>query len=368
MYGPSGPSPAINEAAVTFAARFGLPIEVRSGPTEQWIQRAAQDADLVYSSAEFMMSAFLRAEKLRLDADSVTGLYIRPSVILVRPTNPKGVSDFPDLLKRGIRVMVVEGSGQTGLWEDMAGKLGDVNTLRKLRANIVYFAPTSDDAMKAWKEREDIDAWITWNIWHMPVRDRAKLIPVSRDFRVYRQSSIAMTERGKAKPGARQFTDFLTSADGARIFESWGWLTPSTDSRPLAVASDICAVCGIESDNWKEGFGRGLLDIKRLIADYERLGIPTWEVHIIAVIHGEAAYWLLRDPAYAREPKGSLYNPNITLVRELQSLGVSVELCARTMEEHGWTKEDVLPGVRVIPSAFPRLIDLQQQGYASLRF
>ena len=46
--------------------------------------------------------------------------------------------------------MVVEGSGQTGLWEDMGGKLGDVTTLRKLRANIVYFAPTSDDAMKAW--------------------------------------------------------------------------------------------------------------------------------------------------------------------------------------------------------------------------
>ena len=368
LYGPSGPSPAINESAVAFTSLLGVPVEVRSGPTEQWMERAVQDADLIYSSAEFMMSAFLRTEALHLDADTVTGLYIRPSVILVRPNNPKGITDFPDVLKPEVRVMVVEGSGQTGLWEDMAGKLGNVTTLRKLRANIVYFAPTSDDAMKAWKERTDIDAWITWNIWHMPIRDQAKLIPVGREYRVYRQCSIALTERGKAKPSARQFVDFLTSVDGARIFHSWGWLTTSSDSRPLTVNSDICAVCPIDSDEWKEGYGRGLLDLKALLADYERLGIPSWEVHISAVFHGEAAYWLLRDAAYARTPRGSLNNPNAPLVRELQSLGVSVELCAKAMEERGWTKEDVLPGVRVIPGAIPRVIDLQQQGYAYLRF
>ncbi len=105
-----------------------------------------------------------------------------------------------------------------------------------------------------------------------------------------------------------------------------------------------------------------------MLADYERLGIPSREVHISAVFHGKAAYWLLRDAAYARTPRGSLNNPNAPLVRELQSLGVSVELCAKAMEEQGWTKEDVLPGVHVIPGATPRLIDLQQQGYAYLRF
>jgi accessory colonization factor AcfC len=368
LYGPSGPSPAINESAVAFTGLFGVPVEVRSGPTELWVEQAAQDADLIYSSAEFMMSEFLRTEALHLDPDTLTGLYIRPSVILVRPDNPKGIKDFPDLLKPDVRVMVVEGSGQTGLWEDMAGKLGDVTTLRKLRANIVYFALTSDDAVKAWKERTDIDAWITWNIWHMPNRDRAKLIPVGRDYRVYRQCSIALTERGKANTGARQFVDFLTSADGARIFESWGWLTPSLDARPLTVNTDICAVCRIDKDEWKDGYGRGLLDIKGLLDDYVRLGIPYREVHISAVFHGEAAYWLLHDAAYARAPKGSALNPNAPLVRELQSLGVSVELCAKVMEEKGWTKEDVLDGVRVVPGALPRVIDLQQQGYAYVRF
>jgi|GEM_PF-110488 len=368
LYGPSGPSPAINDAATAFSARHDIHVEVRSGPVDTWIDQAAKDADLVYSSAEFMMSRFLQTENLRLDPDSVTPLYIRPSVVLVRPGNPKNIQDFPDVMRPGIRVMVVEGSGQTGLWEDMAGKVGSVHTLRALRRNIVHFAPTSDDAMNQWKERDDIDAWITWNIWYMPLRDRAKLIMVSPDFRIHRQCSIAITNRGKARPVASLFIDFLTSPKGTEIFKSWGWMEPDTSNRPTVLTTDICAVCRIDSDDWQEGLGRGLLDVRSMLAEYERIGIPAAEVHISAVFDGEAAYWLLRDASYATVKPDEPYNPNKGVVDELHRLGVSLEMCAQTMAERGWKKEDLLPGVVVVPAAYPRIIDLQLQGYAYIRF
>jgi intracellular sulfur oxidation DsrE/DsrF family protein len=63
-----------------------------------------------------------------------------------------------------------------------------------------------------------------------------------------------------------------------------------------------------------------------------------------------------------------VFDPNAPLERELQSVGITVMLCAKAMKEQGWTKKDVLPWVRVIPGALPRVIDLQQHGYADLRF
>jgi len=368
LYGPSGPSPAISDVATAFSARHDVTVDVRSGPVDAWIEQAPEDADLIYSSAEFMMARFLRTESLNLDRDSVATLYIRPSVLLVRPDNPKGIRDLPDLLKPGMRVMVVEGSGQTGLWEDMGGKLASVQALRTLRANIVYFAPTSDDAMKAWKTRDDIDAWITWNIWYMPLRDRAKLVVVSPEYRIYRQCSIALTTRGRAKPLASLFVEFLTSKDGAEIFSSWGWMTSDPQSRPLVHSTDIAAVCRVDSDAWEDGIGKGLNDVRTVLADYERVGIPATEVHISAVFERNAAYWLLRDSAYTTVKPDESYNPNKAIVDELVRLGVRLEMCGKTMQQHGWRESDLLPGVVVVPAAHPRIIDLQLQGYAYIRF
>lgn len=368
LYGPLGPSPAVKEAAMVFGNRNNVKLELVAGPTGDWLGKATADADLIFSSAEFMMSGFLRTKELRLDEASVTALYLRPSAILVRPGNPKQINDFPDLLKPGVRVMVVTGSGQTGLWEDMATKVGDIRTLRALRSNIVEFAANSAEAKKAWFERDDVDAWLTWSIWYMPLRDRAEHIRVSMPYRVYRQCSIALTERGKAKPMAAEFIEFLGSPEGAGIFDSWGWMTPPRDASPLAVHEDICVVCRIKQDDWKNEVGFGLACVQRLLRDYNAMGVRYDEIHISAVFHGDAAYWMLKDEPYGAFTKREGGNPNKSVVQELVGLGVSVELCGQTMKEHGWTKQDVLPGVKIVVGAYPRIIDLELQGYAYIRF
>jgi accessory colonization factor AcfC len=368
VYGSEGPAPAMHEAAATFGNAHGVQVEVVSGPAETWLAKAKSDADVIFSSAEFMMSDFVRNGELKIDKASVTPLYLRPSAILVRPGNPKGIRDFPHLLRPGIRVMVVTGSGQTGLWEDMAGKQGDVRAIRALRDNIVVFAPNSETAVKTWRERDDIDAWITWNIWYTPLHDHADLVPVGPDYRVYRQCNAALTEHGKSKPLAARLIRFLASPEGAKIFESWGWETSPSDASRLRIESNIAIVCRVDEDEWKEGVGAGLLSIRRLIEHYESIGVPASELHISAVVHGRAGYWLLKDGPYQAVKKDSSENPNKALIRELDDLGVSIELCAETMAEHGWTKEDVLPEVTVVVGACPRVVDLQLQGYAYWRF
>jgi len=368
VYGSEGPAPAFHHAATVFGGENNVQVDVVSGPPDEWLDRAAGSADVVFSSAGFMMANFVRAKELQVDEASITPLYVRPSAVLVRPGNPKQIRDFPDLLRTGVRVMVVTGSGQTGLWEDMAGKQGDIRTIRAFRRNIIVFAPNSTKAMRMWDERQDIDAWVTWNIWHKPLRDRARLVRVSEDYVIYRQCSVALTERGKAKPVAKQFIDFLTSSEGANIFESWDWMQRPTTASPLTVRNNIAIVCRIDSDEWKDNVGMGLVSVRGLVEAYRSIGTPFEELHISAVVHGSAGYWMLEDEAYAAFKKRDGTNPNKAIIRELGELGVSIELCGQTMKEHGWKKEDVLPGVMIVPSAFPRIVDLELQGYAYIRF
>ena len=368
VYGSEGPAPAIQEAAGAFGDRDNVKLHVVTGPPDEWLAKAAGEADLVFASAEFMMADFVRATELKIDEGSITPLYLRPSALLVRPGNPKHISDFPDLLKPDMRIMVVTGSGQTGLWEDMAGKQGDIRTIRAFRKNIKVFAPNSTQAMRLWDERQDIDAYVTWNIWHMPLRDRAKLVEVSDDYKIYRQCSIALTEHGKSKTSARRFIEFLTSSEGARVFESWYWMPIPNESSPLTIHDDIAIVCRIDSDNWKDEVGAGLSFVSGLVKAYRSIGTPSNQLHISAVVHGDAGYWMLKDDPYVAFRKGEGPNPNKALIRELRELGVSVELCGQTMKERGWTKEDILPAVKIVPNAYPRIVDLELQGYAYIRF
>ncbi|MFA5182982.1 MAG: substrate-binding domain-containing protein [Syntrophales bacterium] len=226
VYGPGGPYPAMKEAAESFGKQQNVKMEVAAGPTNQWIEKAKKDADIIYSGAEYMMTDFIFAMEGRIDETTVTPLYLRPSSILVRPGNPKKIKDFPDLLKAGMKVLVVNGAGQAGLWEDIVGKDGKIETVKKFRKNIVAYAPNSAVAKKIWMENKEIDAWLIWNIWQVSNPDIADLVPMSKKYLLYRDCGVALTKQGKDKELANKFYEFVQSEDGARIFAKWGWIKP----------------------------------------------------------------------------------------------------------------------------------------------
>lgn len=226
VYGPGGPAPAMKEAAEAFGKASGARVEVTAGPTDTWIVAARDDADVIFSGSEYMMTDFVKAMEGRLDEQSIQPLYMRPSAILVRPGNPKRIKDLPDLAHPGLKVLVVQGSGQTGMWEDMAGKQGDLRLVRALRRNIVLHAANSGLAKQAWIDRPDLDAWIIYNIWQVANPKLADLVSVSRDYVVYRDTGVALTTLGKQRPLGARFVGFLQSKEGAAIFKKWGWITP----------------------------------------------------------------------------------------------------------------------------------------------
>ncbi|WP_176220530.1 substrate-binding domain-containing protein, partial [Cronobacter sakazakii] len=85
VYGPGGPAPAMKEAAEAFGKQHGIQVKVTAGPTPAWAEQAKQNADVLFSGAENMMSGFAATLPGVFDLRDARTLYLRPSAILVRP-------------------------------------------------------------------------------------------------------------------------------------------------------------------------------------------------------------------------------------------------------------------------------------------
>jgi accessory colonization factor AcfC len=226
VYGPGGPAPAMKEAARAFSEKRQVAVEVTAGPTPVWKEQALKDADLIFSGSEYMMTDFVQRDLPGiLKAEAVQTLYLRPSAILVRPGNPKNIHGVRDLTKPGIRVLVVQGAGQLGLWEDVVGRTGDVALVRAFRKQIVLHSANSAEARKSWVADPTLDAWLIWNIWQKASPELADAVPTEPLMTVYRSCGAAVTTRTPEPALAAAFLAFLESADCRPIFAKWGWIT-----------------------------------------------------------------------------------------------------------------------------------------------
>ncbi|WP_018675940.1 substrate-binding domain-containing protein [Riemerella columbina] len=223
IFDPGGPYPAIKEVADLFSKKQNIPIKVIKGPFAQWKEQAKTQADLIYSGSEFMMTQF--EKELPIIKESVCPLYLRKSGLIVRPNNPKNIQQWSDLQQPNINIMVVNGAGLTGVWEDIAGRDKNIESLRALRKNIVFYAENSGQAQKKWLENNTIDVWITWEIWQKRNPNTAEFIHLDEVHTVYRDFGIALAENTQPHHMASSFLDFLKSHYAETIFEKWGWIT-----------------------------------------------------------------------------------------------------------------------------------------------
>lgn len=226
VYGPGGPAPAMNKAAAAFTEKTGIKVQVTAGPTPKWKEQAATNADLIYSGSEHMMSDFSRTFEGLFDVGEALPLYLRSSAILVRPGNPKKIAGFKDLLDQDLKILVVAGAGQTGLWEDIAGRAGNIEDVRALRSNLMLpEAANSGIAKQMWEEDDTIDAWLIWGIWQVANPALADQVAIEPEYTIWRDTGIVTTKQGKEKPEAQAFVEFLLSDDGKVIFKQQGWKT-----------------------------------------------------------------------------------------------------------------------------------------------
>ena len=267
VYGPGGPGPAMQEAARTFGATNKVTVNVAAGPTPQWLEKAKQDADIIFSGAENMFTDYARALPGAFELKDAYPLYLRPVAILVRPGNPKNIRGFRDLLAPNVKILTVAGAGQTGLWEDVAGRTGDIAMVRAFRNNMVFpEAANSGAAKEQWTQQKDIDAWLIWNIWQVANPDLAQVVEMDEPHRIYRDAGVVLTRKGKTEPQATAFVEFLKSAAGQKIFAKWGW-----DARPVATVGGAQAVVALSASD------QATVEQRFARLDTNHDGLVTWE-------------------------------------------------------------------------------------------
>jgi accessory colonization factor AcfC len=224
IFGPGGPHTAFIKTAEAFEAKSGNKVEVIFGPESKWSRDAQRSADILFGSSEQSMTAFLENYRF-VNSDLVEPLYTRRAVIVVQKGNPKNIRGFDDLVNPGVSVVVTEGKGVyntsgTGVWEDVAGRLGSLDDVKRLRKNIIAFEKGSGASFRAFKNQH-ADAWITWIHWPLDHPDVADYVEFDNARRIYRVTNVAVSP--KADKAAEEFIAFVKSDEGAALFATEGW-------------------------------------------------------------------------------------------------------------------------------------------------
>ncbi len=220
VYGPGGPLTPVRACAERFARARGVAVTVDGGPEERWIEKAAADGDLVFSAAEHTLSDLMRRRPGLVDPATRTSLYERRAAILVRRGNPKKLHSLGDLARGGVKLIDVNGAGQVGLWEDLAGRHGLIAGLQR---NIALSVSNTAEAIAAWRNQPELDAWITFASWHDRLRDEADLVELPASERLYRGTPVALLARTRQRALGLAFVEFLKSEECHALFRAAGW-------------------------------------------------------------------------------------------------------------------------------------------------
>ncbi len=225
LYGAGGPHTAFRKVAAVWENKTGNKVEVIAGPESRWSASAQKDADILWGTSEQSMTAFLETYKTFSSAQ-VEPIYIRPTVIAVKKGNPKHIQSFDDLLKNGMKIIVTEGAGVyntsgTGTWEDVAGRLGNIDDVARFRRNIVSFSKGSGASFKAFKSM-DADAWITWPNWPITKSDILQMVKFTPERTIWRDVNVALAP--DADPQAKAFLEFLIATQAQKIMATEGWV------------------------------------------------------------------------------------------------------------------------------------------------
>ncbi|MBR6771692.1 MAG: substrate-binding domain-containing protein [Lachnospiraceae bacterium] len=220
VYGPGGPKGPMEELALKFTEETGIKVNLVAGPQSNWIDSAKQNGDLIYGGSEYMLSELEVSHVGLIDGSTRTELYPRASGILVRKGNPENIQSLEDLAKEGIDIIDVNGAGQLGLWEDLAGRKG---LIAEIESNIALSVTSSAEAIEQWKADSKYDAWITYESWYYRLKDETDLIELPEEEKLYRGTPIAITKDSINKENAQKFIDYLKTESSHEVFKKWGW-------------------------------------------------------------------------------------------------------------------------------------------------
>jgi len=146
----------------------------------------------------------------------------RRSVILTQKDNPKKIKSLIDLAKKDIKIAVSTTESLKGIWDEIASKTG---LTEKIQKNIALYADGCGELLGS-LVRKRVDAAFGWNTYKVLHTKAIDAVELPKEIQVYRSTIIATTTFTENKEAANNFIEFLTSKDGKKTYQKYGWITP----------------------------------------------------------------------------------------------------------------------------------------------
>jgi intracellular sulfur oxidation DsrE/DsrF family protein len=106
----------------------------------------------------------------------------------------------------------------------------------------------------------------------------------------------------------------------------------------------------------------GLTDVGRIYNLHLAAGIPKEKIHFVVAVHAFAARSFLKNEEYKKRFK--IDNPNLSIIDELDKIGVKFLVCGQSLNWMGDKKEMLLPQAKISLTAQTTLSSYQLKGYA----
>lgn len=158
----------------------------------------------------------------------------------------------------------------------------------------------------------------------------------------------------------------LPAQTPAALLEQYGASPLATDvTFPVSRTAQYRVAWGITDAHAKpDSIVPALKNAANFIYLAEHNGIPRANRHLAVVIWGTATHSLLRNEAY-RTVKGA-DNASAPILQALHDAGVEIIVCGEALINRRIDRKDLLPFVRIAPTASMALATLHTQGYLVL--
>jgi accessory colonization factor AcfC len=145
---------------------------------------------------------------------------LRRAAILVPPDNPRRIETLADMARPGVRVAVSVLDCLKGLWEDLCGRAGLLDPVRR---NISFYANGCIAIVEA-VARHKADAAFGWTAFQHLAEGRIRVIPLPDAQSLARATSIGMLAACRQPDAAARFMDFLTTPEARAAYVKYGWV------------------------------------------------------------------------------------------------------------------------------------------------
>jgi peroxiredoxin family protein len=105
----------------------------------------------------------------------------------------------------------------------------------------------------------------------------------------------------------------------------------------------------------------GLVEAGRILNLHVAAGIPKENIELVLVVHAGALNAFLTNEKYRK--KFDIDNPNMPLLKELESFKTKIINCGQAMHFFGFEREDFIPGIKVALTAQTVLSAYQSKNY-----